>query len=96
MTVAVVGNTIPREGTRAPSSHKQKLKAVLLFLSSSLCGLGQLLSHSILPGKTELKLYAPVNSVKTYEVCSVKVSADVKEDNREWVECANFQGMLKI
>lgn len=68
----------------------------LSCFSSSLCGLGQLLSHSILPGKTELKLYAPANSIKTYEVCSVKVSADVKEDSHEWFECANFQGTLKI
>lgn len=83
MPVVAVGNTLPREGTQVPNSHKQKLKAVLLLLSSSLCGLGEWLSHTILPGKTALKLYAPVSSVKTYEVCSGKVSADVKEDHRE-------------
>lgn len=96
MPVVAIGNTLPRDGTQVPSSHKRKLKAVLLLLSSSFCGLGEWLSHTILPGKTALKLYAPVSSGKTYAVCSGKVSAGVKEDNCEWFECADFQGLLKI
>lgn len=64
MLFCASGREAQREATQAPSSYKQKLKAILL-LFSSLCGSGQLLSLSILPQETELKLHPPVNSVRT-------------------------------